>query len=167
MRLLVIGLGRAERGDDAVGLVVAQRLAPRLGGVPAEVSVVLGADPADLIELWDGAGVTIVIDAVRSGRAAGGIVVRDVTAQPLPVGSWSVGGSHALDLAAAVELARALGRLPQRLVVIGVEVQQVRAGAGLSAAVEAAVGPAVEAAVHIVDIVAEVSGPAGAVGGRT
>jgi hydrogenase maturation protease len=63
----------------------------------------------------------------------------------------ALGTALAVGLAAAVELSRALGRLPARLVVVGVEVaptpQALAAGAGLSAAVAAAVEPAAVAAV--------------------
>jgi hydrogenase maturation protease len=44
--------------------------------------------------------------------------------------------SHGLGLAEAVELARALGRLPDQMMVLGVEVGSVETGAGLGPAVE-------------------------------
>jgi hydrogenase maturation protease len=53
------------------------------------------------------------------------------------------GGTHAFGLAAAVELARALRRLPPRLVVVGVEASTFEYGAPLTAPVAAAVPAAV------------------------
>jgi hydrogenase maturation protease len=47
--------------------------------------------------------------------------------------------SHALGLADAVELGRALGRLPERLVLAGIEGRRFDAGVGLSPEVEASV----------------------------
>ncbi len=86
---------------------------------------------------------------MTSGRAPGTVVTLDATEGVLPTGGWAAGGTHALGLAAAVELSRALGRLPRSLVVVGVEVDATQAtaaqGPGLSAEVSAAVAPAVDA----------------------
>ncbi len=70
----------------------------------------------------------------------------DVTETPLPSDGWATGGTHALGLAAAVELSRALGRLPQRLFVVGIEVDGMAAGSELSPEVRAAVQRAADAA---------------------
>ncbi len=51
------------------------------------------------------------------------------------------GSTHALGLGEAIELARALGRLPGRLLVYGVEGADFGTGEGLSPAVTAALGP--------------------------
>jgi hydrogenase maturation protease len=56
--------------------------------------------------------------------------------------------THAFGLAEAVELARALGRLPRFLVVYGVEGKCFTPGAALSAGVEAA---AADAAARVLD----------------
>ena len=85
---------------------------------------------------------------MRSGRAPGAVVTLDAAEGVLPTGGWAAGGTHALGLAAAVELSRALGRLPRSLVVVGVEVDAARVtaaqGPGLSAEVSAAIPAAVE-----------------------
>ena len=52
--------------------------------------------------------------------------------------------THAFGLAEAVELARALGRLPPRLIVYGIEGKSFEAGVGLSPEVGAAVQEVVE-----------------------
>ena len=52
----------------------------------------------------------------------------------------SRGSTHALGVAEAIELGRALGRLPRRLLVFGIEGGSFDAGAGLSPEVERAVG---------------------------
>ena len=66
----------------------------------------------------------------------------------LPSDGWSASGTHALGLAAAVELSRALGTLPGRLVVVGVEVDDLAAGAGLSSAVSSAADDAARMALE-------------------
>jgi hydrogenase maturation protease len=85
---------------------------------------------------------------MKSDRAAGTVLTIDVTETPLPYDGWATGGTHALGLAAAVELSRALGGMPQRLVVIGVEVDWLSAGSELSAPVRDAIQPAAVAALR-------------------
>jgi hydrogenase maturation protease len=122
LRAVVIGVGSALRGDDAVGLLVVRRLA-------AEVAVLESdGDPAALLDAWRGAELAIVIDAARSGAPAGTIRRFDAAAEPLPA-RLSAGSTHGLGLAHAVELARALGALPPRLVVYAIEGGRFEAGA--------------------------------------
>ncbi len=103
-------------------------------------------DPSTLLDTWDGADEVVVVDAVVSGCDPGTVLTLDVSHDPLPSQGWGSGGTHALGLAAAVELARALGRLPRRLVVVGVEGAAVNPGEGLSGLVAASVEPAAAAA---------------------
>jgi hydrogenase maturation protease len=142
MTPLLIGLGNTDRGDDGVGVAVVRHVAER---AVDSVEVVESDDPASLVDTWSEAARVVVVDAVRSGRPVGTVLVLDVTETPLPTDGWARGGTHALGLAAAVELSRALGRLPQRLVVVGVETGDLTAGSELSAPVRAAIDPASDA----------------------
>ena len=129
---MVIGVGNAWRGDDAAGLAVARRLRGRVQAVEHE------RDGAGLIEVWGDAAHVVLVDAAASGAAAGTVRRFDVHAGPLAAHSLR-SSSHAFGVADAVELARALGRLPERLDVIAIEGADFSAGAGLSPAVERAV----------------------------
>ena len=142
---LLIGLGNPQRGDDGVGVAVVRCVAERAAGA---LSVEESDDPASLIDTWSGVERVVVVDAMKSDRPAGTVLTLDVTERPLPSDGWATGGTHALGLAAAVELSRALGRLPQRLVVIGVEVDGLTAGTELTPAVRAAIQPAADAALR-------------------
>src|SRR6478609_604315 len=99
----VIGVGNAWRRDDGTGPAVAAAL----GGISTD-------DPSHLLDLWYGARRVIVVDAARSGAPAGTIHRFDA-AEPLPAGLGH--STHAFGVADAVELARALGRLPPELTV--------------------------------------------------
>jgi hydrogenase maturation protease len=145
MTRLLIGLGNPDRGDDGVGTAVVRRVTEHAND---DVEVVESDDPASLIDTWDGADRVVVVDAMQSGRPAGTVLVLDVTETPLPSDGWATGGTHALGLAAAVELSRALGRLPRRLLVVGVEADRLTTGTELSAPVHAAVQPAADAALQ-------------------
>lgn len=136
-RLLVIGAGNELRRDDAAGLEAARRLA----GVPGvEVREARG-DMTSLADLWDDTDRVVVVDASRSGATAGTVRRFDATSQPLPA-AFGRGSTHALGVADAVELARALGRLPARLIVYGIEGADFSAGAGMSDVVIRAVDDA-------------------------
>ncbi|WP_062385057.1 hydrogenase maturation protease [Demequina iriomotensis] len=122
-RVLVVGLGSPDRGDDAVGPAVAERLAAL--GMDG-VDVVTREDPTQLVQLWAGHGAALVVDAVASGRSPGTLHIREVgdAGEPLPTHAFTAagrGGSHAFGLAGAVELARTLGTLPAHVTVVGVE----------------------------------------------
>jgi hydrogenase maturation protease len=110
--------------------------------------VISDGEPSGLIEAWSGAGLAIIVDALRGGlpgRAPGPGRVHRVPAAELETGG-PAGSSHGLGLPDAFRLGRALGRQPGRAVIFAVEVSDVRPGPGLSAVVEAAL-PRVLAAV--------------------
>ena len=129
---MVIGVGNAWRGDDAAGLAVARRRRGRVQAVEHE------RDGAGLIEAWTGAGHVVLVDAAASGATPGTVQRFDAGAGPLPARALR-SSTHAFGVADAVELARALGRLPERLEVIAIEGADFSAGAGLSPAVGRAV----------------------------
>lgn len=136
MSTVVIGIGNRDRGDDAVGPVVVDRLAAR---APAGARLATVRDDLlQLIELFAGAEKAVVVDAMRSGVAPGGILRLDASHARLPGALDGFGSTHTLNVGDAIELARTLGRLPPELIVYGVEVLDVTPGAGLSGAVAAA-----------------------------
>jgi len=144
---LVIGLGNLDRGDDAVGVQVARHVAAER----LDVCVLEFDDPGEALDAWEPEDIVVVADAINSGGSPGEICVVDAVAHKLPAGNWSAGGTHALGLAAAVELARALDVLPARLVVVGVEAKHFGHGTPMSAAVEAAVPAAALAVYRAID----------------
>lgn len=150
-RVAVVGLGNPDRGDDAVGPAVAGRVAAlQLPGL----EVLQRKDPTSLIHWWGEQDLVVVVDAVRSNRAPGTLRITEagVGRAPLTNDAWAGtgrGGTHAFGLAAAVELSRALGRLPRRLVLVGVEAERLDEGV-LSPAVRGSMDRAVGAVCRIV-----------------
>jgi hydrogenase maturation protease len=144
---LVIGIGNPDRGDDAVGVQVARLVAAeRLDVLALEFD-----DPSEALDAWTAEDTVILTDAISSGGHPGDVHVIDATAERLPEGNWSAGGTHAFGLAAIVELARTLELMPRRLVVVGVEAARFEYGAPMSAAVENAVTAAAEAVASVID----------------
>lgn len=134
-RVLVVGLGNDDRGDDGAGLEAARRLAPLLAG-RAEVRAHPG-EPVDLIDTWGDAELLVLIDAARTGRAAGTLQRFEPGAGGLPDGRLGP-SSHAFDLLVAVRLSDALGTSPGRTVVHAIEGERFGFGATRSRAVERA-----------------------------
>jgi hydrogenase maturation protease len=135
-KTLDIGVGNAFRGDDGLGLIVAQRL--RELALPRVTVLEQSGEGAALVESWDDAGRVIVVDAVSSGGEPGTIHRFETAGQPLPA-LFSGGSTHAFGLAEAVELARQLDRLPPSLVIYGIEGKSFDLATGLSPEVEAVV----------------------------
>ncbi len=135
-RVLVVGIGNPDRGDDGLGPAVASRLRSR---VPLGVRILdCGGDILGLVEEWDGSDAVFVIDAAAPASRPGRVHRLDLTASELPVG-LARGSTHAFGIAETVELARSLGRLPRHLVAYLVEGERFDIGAPLSPMVAEAV----------------------------
>ena len=134
--ITLFGVGNALRGDDGIGLVLARSvgaLSPRRFTVRE-----CTGEPAALLPQWSGLDAAMVFDAVHSGSAPGAIFRVDVTESPLP-DAFKQTSTHGFGVAEAVELSRALGVLPDRLLVYGVEAASFDHGAEMSAEVAAAI----------------------------
>ena len=128
--LKIIGVGNPLRGDDGAGAAVAESL--RATGLPAEA---FDGDGAELMEAWQGHDRVFLIDAVVSGSAPGSAHRFEAGEREIPRDFFRY-SSHLFGLAEAVETARHLGRLPEKLVVYGIEGAQFNLGQGLSPEVE-------------------------------
>lgn len=114
---LVVCLGNEHRGDDGFGPRVAHCLH---AGPPVGARVVAHrGDALALIDLWDGCERVILVDAIAASLTPGTVLRFDVSREraPFELGAPS---SHALGAGGAIELARALGRLPRRVEVVAV-----------------------------------------------
>jgi len=127
---LVIGIGNRFRMDDGVGPWVAETL--QQTGLDARVHAGDGTGLLDLFEDYDD---VILVDATRSGAEPGSLVALDAGLAPLHADMFHY-STHRFGLAEAVETARALGCLPERLWVYGIEGKDFGAGIGLTACVE-------------------------------
>ena len=140
---VVIGVGNPYRSDDGVGPAVAERLRQRL---PEDVLVVEhDGEPVGLLDLWDGAGMAVVVDAVATRDGKPGDVHRVELDGSTTVGATAAVSSHGPGPGEAVELARVLDRMPGRLVLYGVEGANFSAGVTLSPEVGASIPGVVDA----------------------
>lgn len=129
---LVIGIGNDFRGDDGLGLEIVRRLRAD-GAVVKEVA----GDAFSLMEAWRGAARVILVDAVRTGQEPGRVHRIEAGDRALP-GIFASSSTHGFGLGQALELARKLDELPERVTIVGVEGREYEMGRGLSP--EAAAG---------------------------
>ncbi len=135
-RRIVIGIGNPDRGDDAAGRAVVGLLRD---AAPEGVELVeQDGEPTALLSRLEGAASAILVDACHSGAPAGTVRCFDVANEPLPRAFFGL-STHGFGLAEAVELARALGRLPAACRVYAIEGASFALGAPLSPPVAAAV----------------------------
>ena len=147
-RILVIGVGNAYRGDDAVGLVVAQRLKEQ---ALDHVSVLEeSGDGVTLMESWQNADTVILVDAGCSDARVGTLHrfdTFDAHAQTIPATHFHY-STHAFGVVEAIELSRTLNQLPSRFIVYCIEGKCFAAGTGLSLEVEEAARTVVKCIQH-------------------
>ncbi len=147
VRAVVIGIGNIHRRDDGIGPEVAEVIARQ--DIPGVRVRTCPAEPTALLDAWAGADIAVIVDA-----AAGGSPGRVRRCTPHDLAAAAPVSSHDLNLAQAYELGVALGRAPQSVVVVAVDVADTGHGTGLSPAVAAAV-PAASA-----EVLSALGGPA-------
>lgn len=149
-RILVVGVGNILHGDDGFGVEVARRLADL--DLPAGVTVTeTGIGGMHLVhELMAGFDGLIVIDAVDHGRPPGTVMVitpevLDVKLLPIEQRHDLMADMHLATPELALMVAKAVGVLPDRTVMIGCQPFEIETlGIGLTdemaRAVDVAIG---------------------------
>ena len=150
---LVLGMGNPILSDDAVGLLVAQRLSE--GEVPEGVEVRESEQGGlRLLDLVRGFSRLIIIDALKTGRTPGEVVVFN---EEDFAGGHRYGSAHSISLRTALELGRRLGYdMPGQVTVFAIEADDIETfGERLSP-------PVAAAAARVVELVrAEIGAPTG------
>ena len=149
-RILVVGVGNVLRGDDMFGVEVVRRLETM--GLPPSVRIIeTGIAGISLVqELMSGYEALLVVDAVVRNRTPGTLVMLEPRV-PDPADMSETdrreffSDLHQADPSLGFMLARALGCLPSRVLVLGCEVGDCdELITELTPAVEAALPAAIE-----------------------
>jgi hydrogenase maturation protease len=131
------------RGDDGVGVRVAERLARRV--LPPGVEVVDGGTRGlDLVNLMEGWTQVIFVDAAHMGQEPGQFVRFTLDEVRLLGDDQSI-SPHSAGLREALLLAEGLGVLPDEVIIYGVQPAHLEWEEALSPAVEAALPGLMEA----------------------
>jgi hydrogenase maturation protease len=134
-RLIVVGLGNPDCGDDGVGPLVIEKLA---GLLPADVAVArVGADVLTLMTEWADFDAVICIDAATLLTTPGRIHRVDLATNDLPR-DRSAASSHAVSFADAIQLSRVLRQAPRGIILFAIEGACFAAGAPMTPEVAAA-----------------------------
>lgn len=134
--ILVIGLGNRYRKDDGVGITVAENI-KAMNDINVAIATNI-PDSTDLIESWSGASIVFIVDAVLSGAEPGEIFRIDAFKEEIPEEIFVDCSTHALNLRNTFELAEVLEKLPESLIIYGIEGENFEAGVGLSPGVREA-----------------------------
>lgn len=132
----ILGIG-SPSGDDQAGWLVIDAL--HALGCANGMGVVTGKldrPGAGLVALLDDAEHAILVDAMQSGSSPGTLHCFNPADGPLPVAELS---SHGFGVLAALALAQALGSLPPRVEVYGIEIASAQPGDAVSAPVRLAI----------------------------
>jgi hydrogenase maturation protease len=144
VRVSVIGIGNVLAGDDAVGPHVVRVLEARYE-LPDHVQVIDAGTPGyDLTAFLVGQDAVVLVDAVRTGGAAGQVLAFDKAAllEKKPILALS---PHEPGVREAILNADFMGVTPPVVRLVGVVPEATSTGIGLSQAVRATVPAAVEA----------------------
>ena len=119
-RIRIIGIG-SPFGDDRLGWAAAQLLqsSAAVQAATGDIEILTLDRPGSaLLSYLQGLNTVIVIDAMRLGRTPGELhcVATDRINSDMAATS-----SHGFGVAATLDLARALGELPERLYLCGIE----------------------------------------------
>ncbi|MBI1729020.1 hydrogenase maturation protease [Candidatus Acetothermia bacterium] len=134
MKTLLIGLGNRFRHDDGAGLQFVRQFSTNMTDFVD--SRLFEGDPIDLIELWQGADRVMLIDATSSGAEPGTVQRLDASEKALPEELFGRQSTHLFSIADAIELARRLEKLPQEVIIFGIEGANFSFGEGLSGEVQ-------------------------------
>ena len=145
-RPLVLALGNLLLEDDAVGLVMLDRLRHERPDLAAATDFVDGGTQGlALLGLMSGRPGIVVLDAVGAGADPGAVHVLDRDAA-LGINATAGSTAHEGGAAPLLAVAALLGDLPQWVRVIGVEPGRVHTGMGLSEPVRDSLQGALDAA---------------------
>ena len=128
-KVLIIGIGNEFRSDDGAGIVCARKLKEK---VNSNITVIENdGDGAMLMELWKGFDEVILIDSVSVGSKPGTIHNIDAGKAEFPKEN-SIHSSHLFSVAEAIETSKILKKLPEKLVVYGIEGKSYESGNTIS-----------------------------------
>lgn len=123
MKTVIIGIGSLLRGDDAVGIRVAEAIERE--ALPPDVNVAITtAAGLALLDLLTGYDRALIIDAIQTRQGKPGEVYRlGLDDIPAPLHSFTV---HDVSLKSALDIGRKMGLpLPGETVIFAVEVADV------------------------------------------
>ena len=141
----VLGCGNTLVGDDGVGIRVIERLQEMK--LPENVEIIdAGVGGLAILSWIEDADKVIIVDAVQTGNEPPGTVY-EFTDTEMPPSDLFMLSLHDLNLVDTINIGRLVQKMPEEIVIVGVEVERV-------AEFTRDLTPAVEAAMpEVIDLV--------------
>ena len=133
--VLVLGIGNLVMSDDAVGVIVAQRLQQRYRFADNVEIMDGGTLGLDLLPKLENITNLIMVDAVETGKKAGTCV--RLSGQELPIALQTKLSPHQMGLKDLLAVSELMGHSPKEMVLIGVQPGSIEMEIGLTAEVQA------------------------------
>lgn len=138
---LIVGVGNKNRADDAAGLLVADDLE---GNTPPGVAIEkCSGEPGELIDYFEEYSEIFLVDALKSTDNPGQIHRINVKEEELPAQIFPT-STHSFGVYEAVELARKLQELPDKLIIYGITGGEFEIGGEVTPAVSSSVAQVVD-----------------------
>lgn len=135
LSVLVLGIGNLVMGDDAVGVLVAQRLQQEYRFADNVEIMDGGTLGLDLLPKLENITNLIMIDAVETGKKAGTCV--RLCGDELPIALQTKLSPHQMGLKDLLAVSELMGHTPKEMVLIGVQPGSIEMEIGLTAEVQA------------------------------
>ncbi len=142
-KIVIIGVGNMLMGDDGIGIHAVEAL--RHEALPSNVAVFSAETRAfDALEYMDGCDKAVIVDAYRKGGAPGSIYrfMFDPAGEIDESFNLSM---HDINFVDALKAGRGIYKLPEEIVIIGVEPEILECRLGLSSKLNDAIPNVVEA----------------------
>jgi hydrogenase maturation protease len=130
--ILVAGVGNEYRSDDGLGIFAAREIRRR--NIPGVQVQEFNGEGAAMMEAWEKHNSVIIVDAISSGAAIGDVRRLDAVNEEIPADFFRY-SSHSFGILEAIAMARQLHRLPETLLLYGIEGKHFDVGIGLTDAV--------------------------------
>jgi hydrogenase maturation protease len=119
----ILGCGNTLVGDDGVGIRIVERLQQM--ELPPNVEVIdAGVGGLAILSWIEDADKIIIVDAVQTGNEPPGTVY-EFTDKELPPSDMFMLSLHDLNLVDTLNVGRVVQKMPDEIVIIGVEVKRV------------------------------------------
>lgn len=126
MKTIVIGLGNPILGDDGIGWKIAEELSALIPESDQLEISCLSVGGLTLMERLAGYDQAILVDALQTGLYPPGTIVQiPIEELPDPI-RGHLASTHDASLQTALQLGREMGvQLPERILIVGIEANQV------------------------------------------
>ena len=122
-KMKILGCGNTLMGDDGVGIRVIERLQEMK--LPESIEIIdAGVGGMAILSWIEDADKVIIVDAVQTGNEPPGTVYM-FTDKELPPSDMFMLSLHDLNLVDTINVGRVVQKMPDEIVIIGVEVKRV------------------------------------------